>query len=148
MSLPRRRGIPEEFQTLRVVVRNRFLLDLRVSVIADLPRRTRIFRLAIGGAKWSVQIPHCMPCRRLGRPRRHAQNAVEPRAIEHTERGTLNTQGYDAAYQPPGACLTLLQDSAEKFVEILERTDDATAAGTMTGFQTATVDHGHVDTYA
>ena len=87
-------------------------------------------------------MPHIGPA-----PPAQPQGAIEPRAVESTERGTVRTGSHDVLYTPSQAVLRLLRTSAQHFAEVLELTKDATVAGSMSGFNVEGSNQ-HVDTYA
>lgn len=59
---------------------------------------------------------------------------VEPRAVESTEHGTLETEDRgDVFYSPGTAVLQLVQDSAQGYAEMLASIDTLEAAATPSG---------------
>ena len=75
--------------------------------------------------------------------------AVEPRAVENTARGSLDTEEYDTDTQSrPHAVLQLIRSSAECLSKLLKETSDPAAAETMTGSDTAAAEPAHVDVLA
>ena len=87
-------------------------------------------------------MPHIGPA-----PPAQPRGAIEPRAVESTERGTVRTESQDVMYAPSQAVLRLLRTSAQHFTEVLELTQDAIVAGSVSGFNVESSNQ-HVDTYA
>lgn len=76
-----------------------------------------------------------------------AREAETQRAVEPTSRAAPHTSRENAISMAPATVLYLLKNSAAHFADVLEKTDDALGAGTVSGFSMGTVGGG-VDTYA